>query len=91
MDENFAADNGRSPRRWGAFGGLSLNHSTPHQPERDAMPKTLSERFREVTAIPDQLDRVSQDITKLLVSVTILALLAIAFSVIAMGVASRGN
>lgn len=92
MVGNFAVDNGHSPRRWSVFNGLSPDNSTPHQHERDAMTtKTLSERFREVTAIPDQLDRVSRDVTNILISVTIIALVALALSVIAVGVASRAH
>lgn len=55
------------------------------------MTKTLTERFREVTAIPDQLDQVSRDVTKLLVSISLIAVIALVLSIVAVGVASRAH
>jgi len=63
----------------------------PTNQKETAMTKTFPQRVREVAAIPEQLERVSRDITGILVAVTLLSMLAVALAFVAIGVASRGN
>jgi len=92
MVGNFTSDNGDSHGGWG-FSGVFRSivlRPTNHQKE-SAMTKTLPQRVREVAAIPEQLERVSRDITGILVAAILLSLLAVTLATVAIGVASRGN
>ena len=83
MVGNFAVDNGHSPRRWGVFNGLSLDSFTPHQyDEREAM--TLAQRMKQYTEIPVQLQRATRGIATLVTIAGLIALLALAISVVAL-------
>jgi hypothetical protein len=64
------------------FSGLSLDSFTPHQPEREAM--TLTERFKQYAAIPDQLEQTTRGIAALVAIAGLIALLALGLSVVAL-------
>jgi hypothetical protein len=51
----------------------------------------LTDQIQQFRAIPHQLDQVSQDVTKILVTVSLLALLALLVASAALVVASNGN
>jgi hypothetical protein len=90
MVGNFAVDNGHSPLAvGGVFSGLSLDSSTPHQPERVAM--KLTERFKQYAAIPEQMNHAIRGFALLISTVMLIALIALAMSATALERTSRAH
>lgn len=73
-----------APSAVGAFSGLSLDSSTPPLTERVAMTVKFRERMEQFTSIPDRLERTTNGIAALVSIAGLIALLALAVSIVAL-------
>lgn len=53
--------------------------------------KPLSQRFREITEAPERLERMTQDVGKVMILTLLIALLALSVSAVALREANRAH